>query len=106
MRTVQLRELCYARSGDKGDVCNIGVLAKDARCYELLRSGLTVERIRAHFGDMVRGAIEIYQMPNIEALNIVMRQALGGGASRTLRLDQTGKAMGQALLRLEIPVGG
>lgn len=104
MKTVRLREICYARSGDKGDVCNIGLLAKDSRCFGLLRRGLTVELIRSHFGDMVRGSIEIHEMPNIEALNIVMRQALGGGASRTLRLDQTGKAMGQALLRLEIPV--
>ncbi|MBI2059313.1 MAG: hypothetical protein HYT87_06020 [Nitrospirae bacterium] len=102
MRKVQLRDLCYARSGDKGDTVNVGLLAKDATAYDLLRRHLTPEKIKSHFGAMVRGPVEIYEMPNIQALNVVLRQALDGGASRTLRLDQTGKAMGSALLRMEI----
>lgn len=104
MKKVQLRELCYARSGDKGDTVNVGLLAKDDRAYEQVRRSLTPEKIKAHFGSMVRGGVEIYEMPNIRALNVVLRQALDGGASRTLRLDQTGKSMGSALLRMEIEV--
>ena len=103
MTTIQLRELAYARSGDKGDVCNIGLLAFNHGNYELIRKYVTPERIKAHFGDMVKGDVEIYEMPNIDALEIVLRNALDGGATRTLRFDQTGKAMGTALLRLEIP---
>jgi hypothetical protein len=103
MTTVQLRELAYARSGDKGDVCNIGLLAFNQGNYELIRKYVTPERVKAHFGDMVKGDVEIYEMPNIDALEIVLRNALDGGATRTLRFDQTGKAMGTALLRLEIP---
>ncbi len=103
MSSVQLRQLAYARSGDKGDVCNIGLLAFDRENYELIRKYVTSERIKEHFGDMVKGQVEIYEMPNIDALEIVLRNALDGGATRTLRFDQTGKAMGTALLRMEIP---
>lgn len=103
MSTIQLRELAYARSGDKGDVCNVGLLAFDSQSYALIQKYVTAERIKAHFGDMVKGPVEIYEMPNIEALEIVLRNALDGGATRTLRFDQTGKAMGTALLRMEIP---
>jgi hypothetical protein len=103
MSTVQLRELAYARSGDKGDVCNIGLLAFDRENYELIKKYVTPERVKEHFGGMVKGDVEIYAMPNIEALEIVLRNALDGGATRTLRFDQTGKAMGTALLRMEIP---
>ena len=103
MSTIQLRELAYARSGDKGDVCNIGLLAFNRENYELMTKYVTPERVKEHFGDMVKGAVEIYEMPNIDALEIVLRNALDGGATRTLRFDQTGKAMGTALLRMEIP---
>lgn len=99
-----LKDLAYTRSGDKGDVSNIGVLAFDSQAYQQLRRALTPQRLKVHFGPMVRGPIEVYEMPNIEALQIVMRGALGGGATRTLRFDQTGKAMATALLRLEIPL--
>jgi len=103
MSTIQLRELAYARSGDKGDVCNIGLLAFNRENYELMCKYVTPERVKEHFGDMVKGAVEVYEMPNIDALEIVLRNALDGGATRTLRFDQTGKAMGTALLRMEIP---
>ena len=80
-----------------------GPASKDEKAYELLARGVTPERIKAHFGDGVRGDVTVYPMPNINAFNVVCRQALGGGATRTLRLDQTGKAMATALLRLELP---
>lgn len=99
-----LRNLAYARSGDKGDVSNIGVIAFDSECYEVLCRYLTPERIKAHFGEMVKGDVEVYEMPNIHALQVVLRGALDGGATRNLRFDQTGKAMATALLRMPIPI--
>ena len=104
MQTVQLKELAYVRSGDKGDICNIGLLALNPENYELIRREVTPERVKAFFGEMVKGPVKIYEMPNIHALEIVLHNALDGGATRTLRFDQTGKAMGTALLRLEVAV--
>jgi len=104
MAMKQLRELAFARSGDKGDVCNIGLLAFNEESYKIIAREVTPERIKAHFGDMVKGGVEVYPLPNLHALEIVLRNALGGGATRTLLFDQTGKSMSTALLRMEIPV--
>jgi hypothetical protein len=101
---IQLTEIAYARSGDKGDVSNIGVIAHTPEAYQILREYLTPERIKAHFGAMVKGDVEVYEMPNIHVLQVVMRRALEGGATRNLRFDQTGKAMATALLRMPVPV--
>lgn len=100
----QIKELAFARSGDKGDISNIGLLAKNDECYEIMKKEITSERIRNHFGKMVKGEVNIYEMPNTNALQIVMHNALGGGATKTLRYDQTGKSMGQALLKMSVPV--
>jgi len=102
MRTVRLRDLAYVRSGDKGDVCTIGLLARGAEQFEIIRREVTPEKVKAFFGPMAAGAVEIYPLPSIHALEVVVRNALGGGATRTLRFDQTGKAMGTALLRMEL----
>jgi len=100
----QLKELAFARSGDKGDLSNIGLMAKNRECYEFIRKEVTPQRVKSHFKGMVKGDVKIYEMPNIDSLEVLLYQALGGGATRTLRLDQTGKSMGQALLRMEIEV--
>ena len=105
MARVTLDKLAYARSGDKGDVCNIGVMARTPGIYRFLKTELSAHRIAAHFGAMVSGAVEVYPMDNIDSLSIVLRGALGGGATTTLRYDQTGKAMGSALLRLQLDAG-
>jgi hypothetical protein len=97
-----LKDIAYARSGDKGDVVNVGVLALDDAAYQKLAKTLTPERIKAHFGDWVRGEVEVYPMPNINAYNLLLRNALGGGATKTLRYDVTGKAFSTALLRMEV----
>jgi len=104
MKKILLKELAFARSGDKGDVCDIGVMAKTKNIYEFLLHVLTPERIKEHFLGMVKGDAEIYPMPNINGMEIVLRQSLGGGATRTLRFDQTGKSMCTALLRMELEV--
>jgi len=102
MAKIQLKELAFARSGDKGDVSNIGLMAKSKNIYDFLLKTITPERVKEHFKGMIKGEVEIYPMPNIESLEIILRRALGGGATCTLRFDQTGKSMGQALLRMEV----
>ncbi len=97
-----LRDIAYVRSGDKGDVVNVGVIARQPGDYAALLRSVTPERVKALYGDHVRGAVSVYRLDNIDSLNVVMQKALGGGATRTLRLDQTGKALGSALLRLEV----
>lgn len=98
MKKVRLKELAYARSGDKGDVCNVGIMAKTKNVYEFLLKTLSPEKIKAYYQGMVKGDVEIYPLPNIDSLQIVLRQSLGGGATCTLRFDQTGKSMGPVLL--------
>lgn len=97
-----LKDICYVRSGDKGDVCTAGLIARSPAAYPLLLKSVTTKKVKQLYGDWVQGAVHCYPMDNIHALVIVMERALGGGATRTLRLDQTGKAMGHALLRLPV----
>lgn len=96
-----LADIAYARSGDKGDQSTIGVLAKDSAAYEECKRVLTPERILRHFGSWASSAT-VYELPNIEAVQVVLMDALGGGATTTLRFDQTGKAMANNLLRLPL----
>ena len=103
-RKVQLRELAYARSGDKGDIVNIGVMAKDDSAYALLKEHLTSDAVKSHFADIVRGDVTRYELDNLNSLEFVLTRALGGGATRTLMMDQTGKAYGPNLLRLELEI--
>jgi len=103
--TVRLHDLgCGYRAGDKGNVSDLALFAPDADVYELLRTEVTAERVRAHFGSLVRGAVERYEAPNVLALNFVLRDALGGGGPRSLRADNLGKSLGGALVRLAIEV--
>jgi hypothetical protein len=99
-----LRELCGYRAGDKGDVSNIALFADDDTTFELLRREVTVDRVRTHFGSMVKGRIDRYEARNVLALNFVMHEALGGGGPRSLRADNLGKSLGGALVRMEIDV--
>ena len=103
-RKVQLRDLAYARSGDKGDIVNIGVMAKDDAAYASLKKHLTAAKVNSHFEDFVKGAVTRYEMDNLNSLEFVLEQALGGGATRTLMMDQTGKAYGPNLLRVELEI--
>jgi hypothetical protein len=102
MATVRISELAHGRSGDKGDVCNVGLIAYDERGYEIVRREVTAERVREHFADLVKGAVTRYEMPNIHALNYVCRGALNGGGTLSLRSDHLGKVMYAWLLRMEI----
>ena len=104
MRT--LRELAHARSGDKGDTSNVSVIAYHAADYPLLVRYVTAERVRAHFADIVRGDVTRYELPRLGALNFVLREALGGGVTRSLALDAHGKSLSSALLSMEVPEEG
>jgi hypothetical protein len=103
-RRVRLQDLAWARSGDKGDVSNVGVMAKTPEAYALLKRHLTAERVKAHFSGIVKGEVVRYDLDNLQSLEFVMRNALGGGATRTLLMDQTGKAYGPNMLRLVLEV--
>jgi hypothetical protein len=104
MKTINLFEIAAARSGDKGNICNIGVLAKKPEYYSILKEKLTPELVKNHFGDLIQGKVERYEWESIEALNFVCYDALDGGASRSLRMDTLGKNFSSHLLRLNIEV--
>jgi hypothetical protein len=103
-KKIKLQDICWYRSGDKGDISNIGLMAKTQKGYEVIKKEVTPARIKAHFKDWVKGDVVIWPMDNFCALEIVMYGALGGGATKTLRVDQTGKAMCVGLSRMEIEV--
>jgi len=104
MARIALRELCGYRAGDKGDISDVAIFADDDGTYDLLVREVTAERVKAHFGAMVGGTVVRYEVPNVRALNFVLRGALSGGGPRSLRSDNLGKTLGGALVRMEIEV--
>lgn len=104
MSEVYLKDLAHGRSGDKGDTSNVCVFARDPKDYEFLKKVLTVEKVKEHFGDMVKGEIVRYQVDTLKGLNFVMKHALGGGATLSIRLDSLGKSMGSAFMRMKINI--
>lgn len=104
MARIQLRALCGVRSGDKGDISDLSLFADSEAAYEAIRSAVTAERVKEHFGALVRGRVERYEARNVLALKFVMHEALGGGGPRSLRADNLGKTFGASLLRMEIDV--
>ncbi len=101
-----LSKIAHTRSGDKGDTCNIGVIAYDERRYPDLVREVTADRVKAHFGPLVKGKVERYELPNLGALNFLLHEALGGGGTVSLRTDAQGKTFGAALLGMEIEIDG
>ena len=103
---VQLRYLAHARSGDKGDTANVGLIALEPEYYDALVKGVTVARVRKHFRGMVSG-VERFELPNLNALNFLLHGALDGGGTISLKTDAQGKVYSTAMLRMEIavPVG-
>ena len=104
MKKLPLYAMAHARSGDKGDASNVGVLAYDDRAYAILREHLTAERVKEHFGDLVAGTVDRYEMPNLRALNFILHDSLGGGGSASLKTDAQGKTHGMAMLRMHVEV--
>ena len=101
---VPLVELAHARSGDKGDTANVGVVARRPEFYPILARELTVERVAAHFAGMLTGGVERFELPNLGALNFLLHGALGGGGTVSLKTDAQGKTLSTALLRMELEV--
>lgn len=104
MSRVQLVHLAHARSGDKGDTANVGVIAYDAAHYPMLVEQLTPERVKAFFGTMLTGDVERFELPNLHALNFLLHGALGGGGTMSLMNDAQGKVFSTAILRMEVEV--
>ena len=100
---LSLKDLAYTRSGDKGDISNVGVMAFGPAEYRALCVWLTPERVRGFFAEMVTGPVEVFRLPRINSLQVVMHGALGGGATCTLRFDETGKSMAALMSRLPVP---
>lgn len=102
---MKLRDIAHSRTGDKGDISNISLIAYDEADYPRLERHVTAERVKAHFAGIVRGEVVRHAIPGLGALNFVMQGALGGGVTKSLALDAHGKCLGSALLDLEIPDG-
>ena len=95
-------DLAYVRSGDKGDVSNVVVLARDDQAFRRLEAGLVADRVRAFMDGLVTGDVVVYTLPKLQAFNVVMQGALGGGATSTMRFDETGKSMCAILSRMPV----
>lgn len=101
---VELEQVALARSGDKGDASNVGLIARSPALYEVIREQVTAERVREHFRDICRGEVERFEVPNLRALNFILHDSLGGGGTESLKTDAQGKTHGQGLLQMEIDV--
>ena len=101
---IQLVDLAHARSGDKGDTANVGVIALKPEWYPLLERELTRDRVKRHFANVITGDVERFELPNLKALNFLLHGALDGGGTLSLKTDAQGKVYSTALLRMEIDV--
>ena len=103
-RMVPLHRLAHARSGDKGDTANIGLIALRPSYYEIIEREVTAARVARHFRGVIKGGVERYELPRLHALNFLLHGALGGGGTLSLKTDAQGKVFSTALLRMEVPV--
>jgi hypothetical protein len=102
---IRLLDIAHARSGDKGDTANVGVIALKQEFYPILVREVTAEKVKKHFGELVKGEVERFELPNLGALNFLLHESLGGGGTLSLMTDAQGKTFSTALLRMEIDVG-
>jgi hypothetical protein len=106
MSRVFLADIAHARSGDKGDASNVGIIAYTEAGFRLLRRELTAKRVQAHFASICKGQVERFEVPNLRALNFILHDSLGGGGSESVKTDAQGKTHGLALLRMELDLPG
>jgi len=99
---IKLRDICHGRSGDKGDAANIGLIAYNKEDYELIKREVTAEKVKTFFEGICKGEVIRYELPNINALNFLLNNTLGGGGTVSLMLDAQGKTLASALLKMEI----
>ena len=101
---ISLLKLAHARSGDKGDTANVGIIALRDELYPLLVREVTADRVKEHFGEIVKGKVERFELPNLNALNFLLHESLGGGGTLSLMTDAQGKTFSTALLRMNIEI--
>jgi hypothetical protein len=101
---VQLQRVAHARSGDKGDASNVGLIADSPELYRVLSGQVTAERVREHFRGLVHGRVERFEVPNLNAFNFILHDSLGGGGTESLKTDAQGKTHAQGLLVMEVEV--
>lgn len=101
---VELTKLAHARSGDKGDTANVGVIALNSEIYPILIREVTAEKVKKHFGEIVKGNVERFELPNLGALNFLLHESLGGGGTLSLMTDAQGKTFSTALLRMSVEI--
>lgn len=99
---IELTKIAHARSGDKGDTANVGLIALKDEFYPILVREVTAEKVKAHFGEIVKGEVERFELPNLSALNFLLHESLGGGGTLSLMTDAQGKTFSTALLRMKI----
>jgi hypothetical protein len=104
MVRLKLIEIAHARSGDKGDTANVGIIARKPEYYPILVREVTAQRVKEHFAGVCLGAVERYELPNLGALNFLLHESLDGGGTLSLKADPQGKTYSSALLRMEIDV--
>jgi hypothetical protein len=100
--SIKLLKLAHARSGDKGDTANVGLIALREEFYPVLAREVTAERVKEHFRGLVKGGVERFELPNLGALNFLLHESLGGGGTLSLMTDAQGKTFSTALLRMEV----
>jgi hypothetical protein len=101
---VRLLDICHARSGDKGDAANVGLIAREERFYPVIKQFVTKVAVKRHFKGICNGPVDRYELPNLWALNFLLHNTLGGGGTVSLKHDAQGKTLAAALLRMEIDV--
>ncbi len=104
MTKIKLQQIAHARSGDKGDTANVGLIAIDPKDYPTLAKHVTAERVKDHFKGICLGKVERFELPNLGALNFLLHESLGGGGTLSLKTDAQGKTYAAAILRMEIDV--
>ncbi len=101
---VQLLQLCHARSGDKGDTGNVGIIALKPEYYPIMQKYVTIDRVKKHFEGICFGNVERFELPNLNAINFLLHNSLGGGGTVSLKNDAQGKTLSSAMLRMEIEI--
>ncbi|MCB0832140.1 MAG: hypothetical protein KDC45_01620 [Bacteroidetes bacterium] len=104
MKKIKLKQIAHARSGDKGDSSNVGLIAYDKKYYEVILEKVTAEAVKKHFHSICFGEVDRYEVPNLLALNFILHDSLGGGGTESLKTDAQGKTHGMGLLEMEIEV--
>ena len=102
--TVQLLQIAHARSGDKGDTGNVGLIARKSEYYPIIKEYITTHVVKKHFAGICLGKVERFELPNLCALNFLLHNSLGGGGTVSLKNDAQGKTLSSAMLRMEIEI--